>query len=475
MTQNIRMISLVTLLTACGNGTKNHPSQLERAQVPSEVISTLTLGQAFDSDTARWSNVACVEGEIESITGPKATIKFTKDTSYEDRLKTLAGQLSVDATFPSVKVEAQAEYASETAATDFRETINLRAEVTTGMKYKLGTVKLSPKGLYFATNSQMLMRSTCKNEFVNEIRMGAYIDAAMTIEYQTKKDKERFGGSLKVDIAGGLVNVGGKLALATAEEKQSVKISIVGEQVGGDAKTLFNILETDIVHCNAQNIKPCLETFSKIITQSKILAQQLNEIPTSYKSLSYITESYADTGITELVPMENSLVSAATSSARETLEQALKEVRFFSSRVSYLKKTGLGLTKDENDLVEKAYLANESNKSALQAALLYCYNNPYTIKDTETGQDVSACDSEKQKALAKLISIDKNVLEVGAKSRNDKKCQLARIKAFSAQEIDELQLIAFENVNWAPIYATEKNPDSGIVGWQYCGQVVDQL
>jgi hypothetical protein len=55
------------------------------------------------------------------------------------------------------------------------------------------------------------------------------------------------------------------------------------------------------------------------------------------------------------------------------------------------------------------------------------------------------------------------------------KCGLARLNALERQLITERQYEVFEKINYAPEYSEARNPNSEIIGWGECGNLVSQL
>jgi|GEM_PF-5927076 len=467
---------LLIVLSACGKHDATQ-SSFQRASIPGTIPNRLELGQAYDSDSATWGNLACVTGTVSADLEKRGSVEYVRDMTYADKLRDLSGSLSVDVPFPSVKVSAEAEYAAKNTASEFRETHTIRFKTYKTKKLSLGTIAVSPLGNEYATRRQRDLRARCKNEFVNEINLGATFDATMSLEFKSKEEREKFGGSLKVDILNGAVKVEGKLAFATEEQKKSVNIRLSATQVGGDPKEMASILTPDVASCDAANLAPCISAFRHLIAYAGTIKTQLTS-DADYSIIHYHTASYADTGLEALMPKDNPIVTEITALARERLETRLRQARFDVNRTNYLLAANIGLNTVNKATVEKANADAEWNRSRLFAALLYCYENPYTVEVTGPAgvpETQSACDNRKSQMEAELRFIDPVVFEIGSDAKANAACEKARLDALGRQDITREEYDAHKRLNWAPDYVSDGRPESGIVGWFPCAEVAREL
>ncbi|WP_437603660.1 hypothetical protein WMF28_18945 [Sorangium sp. So ce590] len=408
------------------------------------------------------------------MTSQHAQLEYTRDISYDKALQTIAGEISLGVGFPTVKVEGKAEYANTNSATEYRETHTLSFKYLTKRKLTLGSLELSESGRRYSTSAQHLLHERCKNEFVNEINVGLTFLATMSIEFKNKEDKERFAGSLKVDVLAGTVQVEGSLAIADEKEKKSVRVTLSALQDGGDARQLASILRPEVASCDASNLAPCVEGFRHLISYGTQLPQQIAQMPATLKIISYHTASYADSGLDGLVAGNTPEVADLTLAARERIEDLLRRARKDHARASSLLGYGELLSPEQHAKVAEVQQAAFENRRELTKALIYCFENPYMTKNGS--QMTHPCSDYASNVERGLRPIDRTLLEIkGAPSNAGVLCEAARLHALRTGALTQRQYDVYQRINYAPEYAVSHDRSSEIIGWGECENLVEQL
>lgn len=468
------LLALAFTHTSCAS--KVPQSQVKRSAIPS-TQELLSLGQAYDTDTAKWTNLNCVTGEIDltsagSQTGDARTV-YERDLSYEEVLDKLGGRLSVGVQFPSVAVDAKASYAAENSTNEFRETHTLSFRTQRKSKFKLGSVRISDTGRKLSGTSSL--RAQCGNEFINEINIGLSYMATLSVEFSDQASREKFGGSLKVDVLRGTVEVEGNLEKADDSVKKSVKISLQATQIGGDERKLSTVISTGLTECNALNLAPCIAAFKKAIEYGNTIAEQLTD-DSKYAVIGYTTESYADTGITELVAQNHTLVTQLVEDKRLELEAQLKATRINYARMQSILNFAELLNREKRQKVSEQKDALEVNKENLSRALLYCYRLPYS-KVTAEGSETFPCVDNAKRVVASLLPFDESLVQIAVpeEDKDRAKCKVALALAKKKGVISERQFKIYTDINFAPEYSIPNNPDSEIIGWGECKTLAPYL
>lgn len=372
------------LLAGCAGEGEVEPSSLlgtakqELSTISSAQTDTAVLGTAYHTERKKVFNLQCVRGQSELRGNSLSELSYQRDMNFSTTLNTLAGGLSVGLSLPVVSAEASARIATKHASDELSETHHL-SWVGNAQKevFKAGTLQLTPEGAHYATNRPDLLEDRCGNEFVTEVHRGASLLATLKIEFFSSQDRLEVGGKINVNILAGLVEAEGSLDFVEEEKKKRTKISVQVVQRGGRPERLLTIIPDNVMYCSLKDPAPCFAVFGNLINYAKNdFSAQLAEID-RYNVLKYVTQSYADSGLDELIPSEGYAAIADAVRQKITLtERKLRDALADEERAASLLTTGASyMTNRQRDLVRSIGLKASNNVVVYAETSLYCYQH----------------------------------------------------------------------------------------------------
>jgi hypothetical protein len=381
MSRIIPLFVPIAALPACGEEAGSPEvgsSQQATSTISGAQTDTATLGQAVHTGRNQVMNLGCVQGRSELRGNSVAELTYQKDMAFNDTLNTLAGGLSVGITLPVVSAEASAKIASKHASTELSETHHL---VWVGAAKKEvfvpGSLQLSSQGNFYAFTRADLLEQRCGNEFISEVHRGASFFATMKVGFFNSQDRLEIGGKIKVNVLAGLVKAEGSLDFVDENVKKRTSLSVQVVQNGGRPERILTILPDNIMYCTLEEPTPCLEVFGNLISYARNdFAQQLADV-NQYNVLKYVTQSYGDSGIEDLVPSAGyAVVLEAVRQKIAVTEQSLRAAMKDEDRASGLLTTGAAyMTTRQRDRV-RDILDQASNNILVYADISrYCYQN----------------------------------------------------------------------------------------------------
>lgn len=384
-------------ITACGATPESGLDNLQQeSTISGSQTDTAVLGTAYNSDKNKVFNLQCVTGTPEYRGNSVGQIQFTRDMSYDSALNTLAGGLSIGLTLPVVSAEASAHLATEHSSTSLSETYHVYwVGVAQKEVYKAGTLGLSSYGQNLVDNQANLIEARCGNEFITEVHRGASLLATLKVEFFSSTDRTEVGGKIKVDVLAGLVSADGNLEYVDEDKKKRTKISVMVDQRGGSPERLLTILPENIMSCSMDNAEPCLEVFRNLIAYAKSDYSQQLQDPVKWNVLKYQTQTYADSGMDDLIPSAGyQVIEQAVKNKIKTTENKLRAAMQDEQRASTLLTTGAPyMTTHQRDMVHDIEVKASNNIVSYAELSRYCYENMNTnclthAADTETNAEV---------------------------------------------------------------------------------------
>lgn len=257
------------------------------------------LGDGYDSVfKARKFN--CVAGELAEHL-PRAvsgSMSFSSNLSYDEVLGNVAlgPEIAVNRAFFNLHTKnsiISKHAANELSSTfHFFWTANGRAEALN--HYSLQSSAPSFQGDQVSATGYVTkerlerLRAACGNEFISEIRYGAYLIVTLKVNFSTSQDKKAFEASLRLKSPfkryfdrnsslsdseasnHGASLSGDLLTLANDGAFRSTSVQVVLDQVGGDPLSLSSMLGQDgldgsvMTKCTSlAQMESCLEAFSE--------------------------------------------------------------------------------------------------------------------------------------------------------------------------------------------------------------------
>lgn len=236
----------------------------------------IMLGTAYHSGKIKFLNHQPVEGIVtEDLGNVEFIIKLIYDMNYSDTLKVLNGNVDLTVEVPVVRITAGGHIAKEISVSDFGSSYTFHVSATPKKRHLEPNdsnqgFTLSPVGHAIATDYPLKLLELAGDEFVTSIEYGARMLVNMKIDFLNESSKSDIGGHLKVDLAGGVASVDGRLNFISEDEKNSVRITVRAMQSGGDPIRLLGILPDNIVTCTLNNPEPCFNLFAEAIDYAKI-------------------------------------------------------------------------------------------------------------------------------------------------------------------------------------------------------------
>jgi len=445
-----------------GCGLQGHKKEATlTSKVPYGGDGAVHLGNGFFPEKAALSSALCVEGEVIGDQLPSSHLNLLQDATYNQLFDSLSGKLKLGVNFPSVKVEAGADYAATNASSEFKKTFTTFFESTHVKSFR--DVWLPTKiQMFFGRPS--VLHAGCGSEYVSAIHMRLGLSATLNIEFLTKDLKEKFGGMLKVNVADGLVTVDGKLEKEIKNLSNKVRVTLDAKQFGGRSNALPQLVSAEMLSCyNKADVTQCAKAFEAIINYQKTLEHQVAN-GNNYHLSHYITTPYSQVpNLNRLVAKENPVVSEDTQETRAYLERELKDIRLKYARAQSLeflyKDTPL---KNVRDVIAKRIDNLEENKRILAQALSYCYENPFG--DEVNGALVSACSHHFDAKKTKLVPIDHDFETTLRNTR----CEDNRLLALKLGHDSQKHYEVNKRLNWEPIFINTHVPEDGVFAWVPC-------
>ncbi|WDE07006.1 internalin [Thalassomonas viridans] len=466
----------------------------QASQIPATVSDHIVLGTAYDSGREKFLNHQPVAGCVHLSGNTEANVTYKNDTSYDDVLSMLNGGVEVGIDFPVVRANAGATLATETASSKYVSSFSLYSYVSPP-KEKYSPVDVN-KGYTLSTTGNELVQQTAGeiydvagDEFVSEISYGAYMLVNMRIEYLNERDKLEIGGELDVDIAGGVVNVNGRLNYLDEEEKQSVRIVVRSLQNGGDPLALFQTIPSNIMACTLENPAPCFDLLKRSVDYAKnTFPDQLRVIQGSdqgcksildpsenagYNVVSYTTSRYdqASVELLQLVDQYEPINWTTTTLIRDH-EKDYKAALIDQERAERL-LTEYGVWLDDTHAEQlKVIKAQANNNAWLHYRIAqYCRDNPYgTACHDYNSQVDNECNAQSADNMC-FASYDEALLKVESDIDQSSwsQCETARSKVAQSGSVQDSVTQNYRALGWAPVLIDNANPVSGVSAWMPCG------
>lgn len=217
------------------------------------------------------------------------------------------------------------------------------------------------------------LRSACGDEFISEIRYGAYLIVTLKINFATKEDKNRFDAEIQGGIGkqassnaslpstskGSRVNteqaenlsatIGGKiLDLERGHDLRSSSVEVIVNQVGGDPTAMRAILGSKaisgklITECTGTNdLQKCVHGFSEAVQYTNSFLESLSSGKNNlWSPMVYITRPYISVSNLLSSPLfelaEDEVVAEEVETEIEQLDRFLdyaKKIEFKASEL----------------------------------------------------------------------------------------------------------------------------------------------
>lgn len=411
---------IILCLASCG---KSGNSNLDREEVP--VYRTAEIGHAYDTAKEQFNIGACVEGEEKKGgLGGESELLVSQDIDFDSMVKLLNGQLSAGANFPGISVKGAVDYASRNASTNYSSTYTLFYEVKPESVWLIPkTLKVNSFGQKAINMGEKVMLETCGDEYLSEIAYGSRLLVNLKFVFANSLDKRSIEGELSAAISEAGVDIAkveGSLKKVDDKVKDKIVVLLEAEQYGGDEARLVEILPDNFLECRLDNAEACFKMFNRTIAYARTMTEQLSD-SSSYKPIRFITESYKDALLTELMPSElTPIINDRIDRKRRELYRMYKEYLQDNDRSSkilrYYKKF---LNVDEIKAIDEIKRHTEDNATEVFKALESCYEMPRTcVEDSNQTLNIENHNGE---MVSVLKDYNKDLLEIDYISCEDGK------------------------------------------------------
>lgn len=435
--------------------------------VPGKANDHAFLGSVYDIPRDNIVNQLCVGGESVDTQGDTiAEYKLIADLSFRQAYKTLNGSVSGELNYPIVRAGAGAHLAEEFADTSSTKSFH--------MFYRMQPKKrvLDPRTLWLTEYGKKVAESgrdiyeACGDSFITGKEFGGSIHASLKFNFRNTYDKQNIGGHIKIGKGAGKVKVvklEGSLDFLDEKTANSVGISIIVKQFGGDPTRLSKIIVPEAVHCKLTDASKCLEAFEAVSRYAK------EDFPNQFKTLddyntkSYFVNTYKKMGVKQLVPKEEyPQVAELTKIVRAKVEADYVKNMMYEKQAEALLSQYRGTMKDSHieklkELEENAFF----NARVLAEISAFCYDKPF----------LEECKGYKDRHYPRLRAINDTILKVAAPQTKFYKCENARIALAKTGEVPNADLLRYRKAGWAPIFDDNRYPRS-YSGFVHCEEAL---
>lgn len=380
--------------------------------VPGEGAHYHPVGTAYHSLNRGFFGYTSVDGTTSDLYG-NTSIRFRigVDLGYSEVNDLLSGTIDLDFNHPVITVGAGASLAQESASDEYTGSYTFFTTIT---PKKECLIPSDDSGFQSTQSADDWVNAypndileNVGDEFVHCREFGSYLIISMTFEYRNAQEKQDIGGYLDVDWSG-KVNVSGNLQMVDENARNSVKIRVRAEQVGGDATGLFSIIPNGLKECTlaATSHDSCFQIFENAVAYAKGgYIDSLNDV-TDYKMIRLFTERYEDSGpgLRNLIPSNNyPLFTIVSKIALKNINSGWEQAKLNNRRATnVLNYYGSYLSSSEQSDIEDIKLYSSINATTYKNAADYCLAHP----------EGTSCKDKETEIQSYLYSYDASKLEV---------------------------------------------------------------
>jgi hypothetical protein len=468
---------VISAFTVISVSTTSYATEAFKTEVPGLLNDHIILGTGYNSDTSEFLNVQTVDGVVDETMGtPLVITKLVNNSSYNEMLEQLNGNVGIDISFPLVRVEAGGHIAKEMAASLFSTSYSFQAYLTPKKRTLLPFdgigFKLTPAGNTVATQYQGNMMALAGDSFVTDIEYGAQLLINLKVEYLSEQHKSDISGHLGVSYGVGPVGVSvdGELRYIDEDLKKSVRITVQAVQKGGDTKQLLKIIPNNITTCTLAHYEPCFDLFVQASNYARNdFGSQFNGL-SDYNVVRYTAKPYGNSSLeVSKLDTADQVISVATNFQTLWLEEAFKSAIGHEHRArSLLTKYSSWMNDVQRDNAADVKQAAFDSASIYNKYAVECRDNPYGTACTDNWNDyLASCGTGEYPACLESYSVADLNVDVGGVSQFFK-CETAREASANFGVEDNDTSIALRNMSLAPVFVDADDPASGVMLWTAC-------
>ena len=375
----------------------------------------LSLGDGVESMIMLAKPRPCVSGKPVFINASAAHLTQIYNSNFENTLDTKngTGHAAGSVGWGAFSVKSTIDYLGHTASTDLSLSSTIAIEVSSGT-FMLTEPRLTDEGRRaLVLNDPVKIREVCGDQLVSQITLGGRFFISVTYLFDRKETKSSFTSTTKASAAWGLASKTTTKTDNYSAFSKKVKLRINALQLGGDPSQLQAITS---LHpsptCDIADMAPCLDLLQSLMRYAKTsFGLQLAsggsaspQIADNAFVVSYVTNSYEDTGSLDLTPagtLPDSFVplSAAITSLKSSIIANAEADKRVGDALD-----GLSLPNDERQRLTQIQSNIQKNQLFLDDALDKCKSRYL---------DIPLCIAKVKQLPIVLTPIPANQLEIG--------------------------------------------------------------
>ncbi len=169
-------------------------------------------------------------------------------------------------------VKGSAQFIKDNVGSNLSSTLTMISRVSNYDEY----ISVTPEFNETARKASRLNNSVaemniCGNSYISKVSRGAYFVAVLSVEFESRTDKETFDGELTVDVEG-VVNVKGEALKKLTENKKKIRVKYDHFQIGGNGASVNGAISSeDFAKCDGtpEGFEHCLKQFTAAMQYAK--------------------------------------------------------------------------------------------------------------------------------------------------------------------------------------------------------------
>lgn len=451
-------------------------------KVPGLNNDHVILGTGFNSDTSEFLNVQTVDGWVDETMGNTVVkTELVNNSSYNEVLEQLNGNVDIEVGFSLVRVEAGGHIAKEMAASQQSTSYTFQAYLTPKKRSlkphdSNAGFTLTDVGNTVVNQYQHNMMALAGDSFVSDIEYGAQLLVNLKVEYLSEQHKSDIGGHLGVSYGVGSVgvSVSGELRYIDEEIKKSVRITVRALQKGGDPKKLLNIIPNNIITCTLDNYEPCFDLFVQATEYARNdFGNQFNAL-SDYNVVRYTASPYGNSSAdVRKLDTTDRVISVATTYRTSVLEEAFKTAIADEHRARVLVTKYAGwISAQQRSTAQNIQQAAYENGLIYSKYALNCRDNPYgTACGDSWDSYLASCGTGANPACLNSYAVSDLNIDAADVTQYFK-CETARAATANFGVENNNTSLGLRELSLAPTFVDADDPASGVMAWIPCKQAL---
>lgn len=382
-------------------------SVVHASVVPSGQQEEGRLGIGYDTDSESFKG-QCLRGGYQAHGQARANISFTQSLSVKELASELGFQAggryvygAGNSTFSARFLKSQRSSGFSIVSVysgdyRFKNLIVDLPSPNTEANSNIDIIKprLTSEGLVALKMGDDSWKSTCGDEYVQQIERGAKLFYSIRIDFSTSEEKDEFEAAFSYKSS--FASVSNSLRNAKRNFSKDTKVTVSAFQIGGNVRKLSEIFATEngngealgMVRCSFGKFEECDQVLARALHYGTVeFKKQLAELDPNlplYEGgpayLNYLTKDYKTAGIYSLV---SKLVAADIAKKRDELEKEFNKQLDLQAKIDHLLESGtVILSRRQKAELISAKNISLKNREAVVKASQICYTNILNCVDS---------------------------------------------------------------------------------------------